>query len=91
MVICYVTPLSHAPDNSSMHDYDTTPDIYTIRCAEHMYKKITSRIRAQSIPTYLNHNGRQSSRLSQFSPSVKRPATQPEHLGLFGQLKKGMC
>lgn len=46
---------------------------------------------SHSIPTYLNHSGRQSSRFNHFSPSVKRPVTQPEHFGLFGQLKKGMC
>jgi hypothetical protein len=46
---------------------------------------------AQFMPTYLNQLGRQSSLLSQASPSVKRPVTQPLHLGELGQLKNGMC
>lgn len=43
------------------------------------------------MPTCLNQMGRQSSRFSHFAPSVKRPVAQPEHFGLLGQLKKGMC
>jgi len=39
------------------------------------------------MPTYLNQFGLQSSLFSHDSPSVKRPVTQPLHLGELGQLK----
>jgi hypothetical protein len=42
-------------------------------------------------PTNLNQFGLQSSRFSHCSPSVKRPVTQPLHLGELGQLKNGIC
>lgn len=45
----------------------------------------------QPIPANLNQLGRQSSLCSHFSPSVRRPVTQPLHFGELGQLKKGMC
>ena len=41
----------------------------------------------QSIPTYLNQLGLQSSLNRNLSPSVKRPVTHPLHLGDLGQLK----
>lgn len=41
----------------------------------------------QSMPTYLNQLGLQSSLNKNLSPSVKRPVTHPLHLGDLGQLK----
>lgn len=41
----------------------------------------------QSMPTYLNQLGLQSSLNRNLSPSVKRPVTHPLHLGDLGQLK----
>jgi hypothetical protein len=52
---------------------------------------MTKRTGAHSMPACLNHTLRQSCELSQSSPSVKRPGSQPEHFPLLGQLKKGMC
>ena len=43
--------------------------------------------RCQSMPTYLNQLGLQSSLNRNLSPSVKRPVTHPLHLGDLGQLK----
>lgn len=42
--------------------------------------------KTQPIPTYLNHNGLQSSLCSQDSPAKNCPALQPLHFGEFGQL-----
>lgn len=58
-------------------------------CAD--YAAASACFGAHSLPTYLNQLGRQSSRFNQASPSVKRPLTQPLHLGELGQLKNGMC
>jgi hypothetical protein len=69
------------------HDMPASPSFGYLSFNIIRYSSQSSPKIAQPMPTYLNQLGRQSSLFSHDWPSVKRPVTQPLHLGELGQLK----